>query len=167
MNDDTKLPELPVAEAWRVKGHYTEIFVDFGEANKYALAIGAKVEPLIVRDECREYALAAMQAVEPVAYWNGLKKAESNSGPWPTFGVEQDECTSIPLFTHPQATSEAEAMLDWLQSKSTLHTEPEILYVVDGYEVSVVRDGYATVEGPFKGATLRDAIRAAMKGAGS
>lgn len=166
MNKD-ELPELPVAEAWRVKGHYTEIFVDFGEANKYALAIGAKVEPLIVRDECREYALATMQAGEPVAYmWieGGKRLNGSEYEAWQetVFSLEKPDgepyCLTS-LFARPQATSEAEAMLAYAAENGW----PMSIGYGDGKPLRWVYPGQS-IEGY---ATPQDAIRAAMKGAGS
>lgn len=51
-------------------------------------------------------------------------------------------------------------ILNWLDSWHTLHHTVEALYVVDGYEVSIIRDGnlYA---GPYKGKTLREAYKRA------
>lgn len=52
----------------------------------------------------------------------------------------------------------------WLEEKSTLHTRVDILYVVDGYEVEVMHeDGVTSLSPQFHGATLGDAIDAAMK----
>ena len=51
--------------------------------------------------------------------------------------------------------------LDWLESVTTLHTAPVFLYVVDGYEVSVERDGNEAAA-IYRGVTLRSAIDAAL-----
>lgn len=48
------------------------------------------------------------------------------------------------------------AILDWLEKWYTLHHTVEALYVVDGYEVSIMHDGNLKF-GPFKGETLREA----------
>lgn len=52
--------------------------------------------------------------------------------------------------------------LEWMERHSTLHTEVQILYVVDGYEVSVEHDSGCGLHGPWHGATLGDAIDAAI-----
>lgn len=52
--------------------------------------------------------------------------------------------------------------LGWVERHSTLHTEVQILYVVDGYEVSVEHDSGRRLHGPWHGATLGDAIDAAI-----
>lgn len=51
----------------------------------------------------------------------------------------------------------AEEMILWLQDRHTLHQQVEILYVVDGYELTFTWDGepYA---GPYHGETLGHAI---------
>lgn len=51
--------------------------------------------------------------------------------------------------------------LNWLEAKHTLHKAVEILYVVDGYEVTLTHDG-DPFSGPFHGQDLRAAIDAAM-----
>lgn len=53
--------------------------------------------------------------------------------------------------------------LGWLERNHTLHTGVGILYVVDGYNVTVGDESDETVSGPFHGDTLRAAIDAAMK----
>ena len=50
--------------------------------------------------------------------------------------------------------------LDWLEEMHTLHKAVEFLYVVDGYNVTLTYDGNALAQ--YHGATLRDAIDAAM-----
>lgn len=47
--------------------------------------------------------------------------------------------------------------LDWLESMHTLHGAVEILYVVDGYQLTLTYDG-AQVGEPVRGATLDEAI---------
>lgn len=55
--------------------------------------------------------------------------------------------------------------LDWLEKFHTLHTSVEILYVVDGYEVTVMNeDGIHELSPRYHGADLRSAIDAAMAG---
>lgn len=61
----------------------------------------------------------------------------------------------------------AATRLQWLQDHSTLHNFVEILYVVDGYEVSVVDESERVVLGPAHGATLAQAIDAAIGAASS
>lgn len=56
----------------------------------------------------------------------------------------------------------ANACLDWLQSKLTLHTGVEMAYVVDGYEVAIVSDLEPKDNNYFKSGTLADAIEAAI-----
>lgn len=51
----------------------------------------------------------------------------------------------------------AEGMLQWLQDRHTLHQQVEILYVVDGYELTFTWDG-EPFAGPYHGETLIDAI---------
>lgn len=59
------------------------------------------------------------------------------------------------------------ARLDWLQSRLTLHVGALAYYVVNAYEVVLERDDGSPDEGPFNGATLREAIDAALAGSGS
>jgi len=55
------------------------------------------------------------------------------------------------------------ARLDWLEKHHTLHTQVEILYVVDGYEVTLMHeDGINELSPHFRGDDLRAAIDAAM-----
>jgi hypothetical protein len=54
-------------------------------------------------------------------------------------------------------------MIDWLEAKHTLHQKVEILYVVDGYEVTLTWDDYPIPGEKWHGETLRDAITKAMK----
>jgi hypothetical protein len=57
----------------------------------------------------------------------------------------------------------ADPRLEWLEKHSTLHTSVEILYVVDGYEVTVVNeDGITDMSPRFHGATLAEAIDKAI-----
>lgn len=55
--------------------------------------------------------------------------------------------------------------LDWLEVNHTLHKAMEILYVVDGYEVTPTYNGNHN-DGPFHGETLREAIDAARAALG-
>jgi len=59
-------------------------------------------------------------------------------------------------------TAEAKR-LDWLERHHTLHDSVETLYVVDGYQVQILRDNYLGIGKAFHGATLRAAIDAAME----
>ena len=52
--------------------------------------------------------------------------------------------------------------LDWLERHHTLHTEIEITYVVDGYEVEVVDESGRALSESHHGKTLRAAIDLAM-----
>ena len=53
--------------------------------------------------------------------------------------------------------------LDWLEANHTLHKSVEILYVVDGYEVTIVdEDGYTVLSPNFHGQNLREAIDKAI-----
>lgn len=52
--------------------------------------------------------------------------------------------------------------LDWLESQATLHNRPDILYVVDGYEIEVVNESeHVLLHG--QGADLRAAIASARQ----
>ncbi len=53
-----------------------------------------------------------------------------------------------------------EARLNWLESMLTLHTGVDVLYVVDGYEVTITKD--ANPGNKYWGATLREAIDNAL-----
>lgn len=56
---------------------------------------------------------------------------------------------------------EDKARLDWLEAHCTLHTYPEFLYVVDGYQVCVSRDGNPSPA--YEGHDLRSAIDVARQ----
>ncbi|MER9697693.1 hypothetical protein [Mesorhizobium sp. M0146] len=51
-------------------------------------------------------------------------------------------------------------LIDWLEDASGLHTHVEMLYVVDGYRVTLSYD-YEPIE-EFHGETLREALAQAM-----
>ena len=53
-------------------------------------------------------------------------------------------------------------MLDWLEDNHSLHRSVDILYVVDGYEVSVTHDS-TPLHVTVRGDNLRDAISKAME----
>jgi hypothetical protein len=54
--------------------------------------------------------------------------------------------------------------LDWLEANHTLHKTVEILYVVDGYEVTLMHeDGVTELSTRFHGSDLREAIDKAIK----
>jgi hypothetical protein len=55
------------------------------------------------------------------------------------------------------------AQIEWIQEVNTLHRQVEILYVVDGYEVTIEWDGVA-ISPDFHGETVSDAIEKAMAG---
>ena len=49
--------------------------------------------------------------------------------------------------------------IKWLEDNHTLHTSVEILYVVDGYEVTVMHeDGVTPISKTYHGDTLLSAI---------
>lgn len=50
-----------------------------------------------------------------------------------------------------------EEMILWLEDRHTLHQQVEILYTVDGYDVSITWDSDAYA-GPYHGETLAEAI---------
>lgn len=53
--------------------------------------------------------------------------------------------------------------LDWYQAQHTLHRSLEVLYVVDGYELSIMADDGDRVLATYKSETLRDAIDQAIR----
>jgi hypothetical protein len=53
-------------------------------------------------------------------------------------------------------------ILDWLQSRHTLHRQVEILYTVGGYQVTMTYDGEPMRGLRWHGETLRDACTKAM-----
>jgi hypothetical protein len=53
--------------------------------------------------------------------------------------------------------------LNWYESQHTLHKNPELLYVVDGYEISMMEQDGQKVVAEFFGKSIRDCIDAAMK----
>lgn len=53
--------------------------------------------------------------------------------------------------------------IEWLQKANTLHRQADILYVVDGYDVTITWDENPISEA-FHGGTLDKALEAAMKG---
>lgn len=48
--------------------------------------------------------------------------------------------------------------LDWLEAANTLHNQVEFLYVVEGYEALITRDGTVSIANCAKGETIREAI---------
>lgn len=52
-------------------------------------------------------------------------------------------------------------LLEWVASWTTLHWQVQVLYVVDGYETTLERDGNI-VYGPFKGETYESSLYAAQ-----
>ncbi len=54
-------------------------------------------------------------------------------------------------------------IINWIEKHTTLHTTVEVVYVVDGYEVSVLNDRSADIAGPWHGKTVFDALNLAMK----
>lgn len=55
----------------------------------------------------------------------------------------------------------AQDQIQWIEDVNTLHRQVEILYVVDGYEVTITWDGVAISE-DFHGETVSEAIAKAM-----
>lgn len=55
-----------------------------------------------------------------------------------------------------------EVRMQWLEDHLTLHKQVELLYVVDGYEVTTMDDSKPGSERVYRGETLRDAIDAAI-----
>lgn len=73
--------------------------------------------------------------------------------------VEQGVGNSIPM--------NDESRLQWLEDHLTLHKDVELLYVVDGYQVTLLdTTPNKPGEQEFLGETLRDAIDAAMRATG-
>ncbi len=60
-----------------------------------------------------------------------------------------------------ERAQKAEALVAWMQKVSTLHRSIDILYVVDGYEVTILWDDHPISES-FRGETLEQAIDKAM-----
>jgi len=58
---------------------------------------------------------------------------------------------------------DAAAQIEWLEKANTLHRQVDILYVVDGYQVTVTWDGCA-ISDSFHGETVAEAIGKAMVG---
>jgi len=54
-------------------------------------------------------------------------------------------------------------IIDWLERQSTLHRQVDILYVVDGYQVTLMYDGEPVSGKQWHGASLREAITKAAK----
>lgn len=54
-------------------------------------------------------------------------------------------------------------ILDWLERQHTLHRSVDVLYVVDGYQVTITYDDEPIRGKEWHGETLRDAFAAAMK----
>ncbi len=57
---------------------------------------------------------------------------------------------------------EESEILDWLERNHTLHRKVVALYLVDGYQVEIEHD-CSLIAGPWRGDTLREAYREAMK----
>lgn len=53
-----------------------------------------------------------------------------------------------------------EQVLQWIEDHTTLHMTVALLYVVDGYELTLQYDG-SPVFAPFHGETVADAVEAA------
>lgn len=54
-------------------------------------------------------------------------------------------------------------MIDWLERMHTLHQQVEILYVVDGYEITVTHDGEPIFGQRWRGENLREALTKALR----
>lgn len=68
---------------------------------------------------------------------------------------------AITTVTHQAVTGQSQ--IDWLQEVNTLHRQVSILYVVDGYEVTVTWDDNP-ISDDFHGETVSEAISNAMAG---
>jgi hypothetical protein len=60
-------------------------------------------------------------------------------------------------------SSNSADQIEWLQKVNTLHRQVDILYVVDGYEVTIIWDDNP-ISGGFHGETVAEAISKAMTG---
>lgn len=77
--------------------------------------------------------------------------------------IERNKQLEAALSAAEQRAEGMEVALDWLETRSTLHTGVEILYVVDGYEVTVMHeDGVTELTAPARGDTLLAAIQSAL-----
>jgi hypothetical protein len=65
-----------------------------------------------------------------------------------TFGMESNM-----LLKHRRALE----ALWWIENNTTLHNQVQIIYVVDGYEVSLIKDD-VVIAGPWRGETVFSAI---------
>lgn len=54
-------------------------------------------------------------------------------------------------------------IIDWLERMSTLHQQVEILYVIDGYLVTISSDSYVYSEKRYYGIALREVLKKAME----
>jgi gamma-glutamyl phosphate reductase len=54
-------------------------------------------------------------------------------------------------------------IIQWIEKHTTLHTDVMITYVVDGYDVEVLRDSTYALAGPFNASTVFDALELAMR----
>lgn len=77
------------------------------------------------------------------------------------FGIDGAFCGQI--YKDNQLFYSADGALGWIQKANTLHRQVEILYVVDGYTVTVTWDGYPISE-DFHGETILQAISNARVG---
>lgn len=83
----------------------------------------------------------------------------------PTANLQKHEADPATIFALLMETAaqrhEYADQIAWLQDVSTLHRSVDILYVVDGYEVTVVWDG-EPISDSFHGETVSEAISKAM-----
>lgn len=74
--------------------------------------------------------------------------------------TDDDWARLRPLGYYPDERMGAEQALAWIEQNSTLHRSVDILYVVDGYEVSISHDG-EPLPGTWRGETLLAAVQSA------
>lgn len=70
------------------------------------------------------------------------------------------------LSDYQEELVKADARMQWLEDNSTLHKRVEILFVVDGYEVTIMHeDGVTELSPAYRGESLAEAIDEAIKAA--
>ena len=92
-------------------------------------------------------AISDEEAKQFIEAWNATPRSDSMIVPMQHFVMSPVEVDQIA----------------WLQKAHTLHRQVSMLYVVDGYEVTVTYDEHPISE-VFHGETLREAISKAMAG---
>lgn len=142
---DAEKISFDIVEGVRVKG------LDANNAERFALldVITKDAEGNRVRRE-----LSFDDARRLVACWNacdGIRTEALEALPRPFGDLLSDK--------HAVAVEQ----IEWLEQMNTLHRQVDILYVVDGYEVTVTWDDNA-ISDSFHGATVAEAISKAMAG---